>query len=151
MVVTTELLLQRKELLPWMCFLSKRLALRHWHNKWSVFVWLVSAWSTAELYLVLCNALVKAVPWLRLLVAGPGSIPGQSMWDLWWRKWHWDRVFPRVLRFFPVNLIPPVLHYLEKWNKLTIFHLNRKVAQEALRLLCVRKFWCWTLLHQMPV
>jgi hypothetical protein len=21
-------------------------------------------------------------------------IPGQSMWDLWWTKWHWDRFFP---------------------------------------------------------
>jgi hypothetical protein len=24
----------------------------------------------------------------------PGSVPGQSMWDLWWTKWHWDRFFP---------------------------------------------------------
>jgi hypothetical protein len=38
---------------------------------------------------------------------------GQSMWDLWW-KWHWDRFFPQILRFSPVSLIPPVLHYLEK-------------------------------------
>jgi len=22
---------------------------------------------------------------------GPGSSPGQSVWDLWWTKWHWDR------------------------------------------------------------
>ena len=44
----------------------------------------------------------------------PGSITGQSMWDLWWTKWHWDR-------FSPVNFIPPVLHYLEKWKKLIIF------------------------------
>jgi hypothetical protein len=21
------------------------------------------------------------------------SRPGQSMWDLWWTKWHWDRVY----------------------------------------------------------
>ena len=21
----------------------------------------------------------------------PVSIPGQSMWDLWWTKWHWER------------------------------------------------------------
>jgi hypothetical protein len=21
-------------------------------------------------------------------------LPGQSMWDLWWTKWHWDRFFP---------------------------------------------------------
>ena len=24
---------------------------------------------------------------------GPGSIPGQFMWDLWCTKWHWDRIF----------------------------------------------------------
>ena len=34
-------------------------------------------------------------------------IPGQSMWDLWWTNWNWDR-------FSPVNSIPPVLHYMEK-------------------------------------
>jgi hypothetical protein len=22
------------------------------------------------------------------------KIPGNSMWDLWWTKWHWDRFFP---------------------------------------------------------
>jgi hypothetical protein len=22
------------------------------------------------------------------------SIPGQSMWDLWWTKWQWDTFFP---------------------------------------------------------
>jgi hypothetical protein len=31
------------------------------------------------------------------------------------------QVFPRVLRFFPVNFIPPVLHYTEKQKKLIIF------------------------------
>jgi hypothetical protein len=25
-----------------------------------------------------------------------------------------EQVFPRVLRFYPVNFIPPVLHYKEK-------------------------------------
>jgi hypothetical protein len=30
---------------------------------------------------------------------GPGSIPGQSMWDLWWTKWHWDRFFPEFFGF----------------------------------------------------
>jgi len=24
-------------------------------------------------------------------VEGPVSISFQSLWDLWWRKWHWDR------------------------------------------------------------
>jgi hypothetical protein len=26
---------------------------------------------------------------------------GQSMWDLWWTKWHWGHFCFRVLRFFP--------------------------------------------------
>jgi len=37
-------------------------------------------------------------------------IPGQSMWDLWWTKWHWGRFLARVLRFSPVSTVPPVLH-----------------------------------------
>jgi hypothetical protein len=27
------------------------------------------------------------------------KIPGQSMWDLWWTKWHWDRFFPELFGF----------------------------------------------------
>jgi hypothetical protein len=74
---------------------------------------------------LLKNLFTRAVPWLRRLVAGlsprrPGLDPG-LMWDLWWTKWHWDRFFPRVLRVSPVNLIPPVLHYLEKRKNLIIF------------------------------
>ena len=47
---------------------------------------------------------INAVPCLRRLVAGlshrgPGSIPGQSVWDSRWTEWHWDRFFLRVLRF----------------------------------------------------
>ena len=30
---------------------------------------------------------------------GPGSITGQSVWDLWWTKWHWDRFFPEYFGF----------------------------------------------------
>jgi hypothetical protein len=55
------------------------------------------------------------VPWLRRLAAGvsprrPDFAAGQSMWDLWWIKWHWIRFFSRVLRFSPPNIIPPGLH-----------------------------------------
>jgi hypothetical protein len=48
------------------------------------------------------------------------------------------QVFPRVLRFSPVNFIPLVLHYL---------HLHHRVAQEALRLRCVRSVCCGALHH----
>jgi hypothetical protein len=27
------------------------------------------------------------------------EIPGQSMWDFWWTKWHWDRFFPSTSVF----------------------------------------------------
>ena len=27
------------------------------------------------------------------LFACMGSVPSQSIWDLWWTKWHWDRSF----------------------------------------------------------
>jgi hypothetical protein len=41
-----------------------------------------------------------AVPWLRQLVAGLSELrPGFVYeWDLWWPKWHWDRL---VLQFSP--------------------------------------------------
>lgn len=25
---------------------------------------------------------------------GPGSFPGQSMWDFWWTEWLWDKFWP---------------------------------------------------------
>ena len=30
---------------------------------------------------------------------GPVSIPNQSMWVLWWTKWHWNRCFSEYLGF----------------------------------------------------
>jgi hypothetical protein len=49
-----------------------------------------------------------AVPWLRRLVAGlspgrPGSHPNQSMWDLWWTEWYWDR-FSSEFFGFPLSV-----------------------------------------------
>ena len=36
-------------------------------------------------------------------------IPGQLMWNLGWKKCHWDRFFSECF-YFPVSNIPPVLH-----------------------------------------
>jgi hypothetical protein len=47
---------------------------------------------------------------------GPGSRPGQYMWDFWCTEWHWDRYFVRVLRVFPVNVIPP-------WLSILMYHV----------------------------
>jgi hypothetical protein len=79
------------------------------------------------------------------LCRGLGSLLGQSMWDLWWTKWHRDRFLHRVLRCFFVNFIPPVLHYLKKDKN--NHHLHHRVAQEAIRLRCVRSVCCGALLY----
>jgi hypothetical protein len=64
----------------------------------------------------------KAVPWLRQLVAGlslrkPGFDPGSVYVGFVVDKVALGQVFPRVVRFSPVNFIPPVLHYTEKRKK----------------------------------
>jgi hypothetical protein len=35
----------------------------------------------------------------------------QSMWDLWWRKWHWDTFLSEFFSSSPVSIIPPLLIY----------------------------------------
>ena len=72
--------------------------------------------------------LIRAVPWLRQLVAGlpprrPVFDPGSANVGFVVDKVALGQVFPRVLRFSPVNFIPPVLHYLEKWKKKLIIFL----------------------------
>jgi hypothetical protein len=62
------------------------------------------------------NMLMLAVPWLRRLVAGlprrkPGFDPGSVHVGFLVDEVALGQVFPRVLRFSPVNFIPPVLHY----------------------------------------
>jgi hypothetical protein len=42
-------------------------------------------------------------------IGGPGSTPGQFMWNTWWIRWHRDRFCLQVLRFFPVTIILPIL------------------------------------------
>jgi hypothetical protein len=63
--------------------------------------------------------LIVAVPWLRRLVADlsprrPGFDPGSVHVGFMVDKLALGQVHPRVLRFFPVNFILPMLHYLEK-------------------------------------
>ena len=71
------------------------------------------------------------MPWLRPLVAGlsprrpwfdPGSVHVEFMVD----KVALGQVFLRVLRFSPISVIPPVLHYTEKRKK---NNLHRRVPQ----------------------
>jgi hypothetical protein len=67
-----------------------------------------------------------AVPWLRQLVAGllprrPGVDPMSVHVGFVVDKAALGQVFPRLLRFSPVNFIPPVLHYTEIRKKIIIF------------------------------
>jgi hypothetical protein len=32
-------------------------------------------------------------------LGGPVSTPGQSLWDLWWIEWHWNRVLSECFGF----------------------------------------------------
>jgi hypothetical protein len=82
---------------------------------------------------------------------GPGSIPGQSMWDLWWTKWHGDRFFPEYFDFSPVSFIPQVLYYVGKVKKLIIF-LFIFITSVAFAQKCLqdmkrnkRRYWGWKL------
>jgi hypothetical protein len=61
------------------------------------------------------------VPWLRWLVAvlSPwklGLCLGQSMWDLWLTKWHWDRFFSKFF-IFPLSVS---FHH----DSILIYHLG---------------------------
>jgi hypothetical protein len=58
---------------------------------------------------------------------GPGSIPGQSMWDLWWTKWQWDRFF---LKYFGFPLSVSFHSSIQLlWKMKKSDHLYHRVAQ----------------------
>jgi hypothetical protein len=82
------------------------------------------------------------------LSRGQGSIPGQSIWDLWWTNWHWGRFLPEYFGF-PLS-ISTGAPLLGKMKKLIIFPFIfiARVARQVLRLRCVRSFCCGDLLHQ---
>jgi hypothetical protein len=76
------------------------------------------------------NIITLAVPWLRRLLAGlsprrPGFDPGSVHVEFVVDKVALWQVFLRILRFSPVNFIPPVL---EKQKKRP-HHLHHRVAQ----------------------
>jgi hypothetical protein len=49
-----------------------------------------------------------------------GSIRGQSRWDLWSTKWHWDRFFPEYFGF-PLPFHSTIAPLLGKMKKVIIF------------------------------
>jgi hypothetical protein len=88
------------------------------------------------------------VPWLRRLVAGlsprrPGFDPSPVHVGFMVDKVALGQVSPRVLRFSPVNLIPPVLHYKDNEKKTIIF--ITRLHNKPWRLRCVRNICCGAL------
>jgi len=54
---------------------------------------LYSLWWDFKLYVVIIQVKYSLQWPSRGSGRGPVSIPGLCMWDLWWTKWHWDRLF----------------------------------------------------------
>jgi hypothetical protein len=83
--------------------------------------------STGKHYEHLQRSVNMAVPWLRRLVAGltqrRSGFDHGSVHVGFVDKVALGQVFlPRVLRFSPLNFIPPVLHYTEK-KKNTVYYI----------------------------
>jgi hypothetical protein len=47
------------------------------------------------------RAMAQAVSRRPLTTEARVRSQSQSMWDLWWTKWHWDRLFPEYFGFPP--------------------------------------------------
>jgi hypothetical protein len=54
-------------------------------GSWSILL----KWLLKNHVVMCCHGLGGELPASQS--GGPGSISGQSMWDLWWTKWHWGR------------------------------------------------------------
>jgi hypothetical protein len=113
----------------------------HWMLSWSGWIQLLLLHSFfvrlililfSHMRQVILHVLLRAVPWLRRLVAclsprrsgfDSGSVHVGFVVD----KVALGQVFLQVLRFFPVNFIPPVLHYYDKTLIIFITGLHKKL------------------------
>lgn len=55
------------------------------------------------------HSVAKVVSHRHLNSTGLASVPGQPTWDSWWTEWCCDSFSP-ITSFFPVRMIPPLLH-----------------------------------------
>jgi hypothetical protein len=97
-------------------------------------IWSCVVWATAQG----TEPYTRAAPWLRRLVAGfdPGSVRVGFVVG----KVALGQFFPQVLRFSPVNFIPPVLHYMGKQRctvSLCCGALHKKNCTHAYVCVCV--------------
>ena len=61
-----------------------------------------------------------------------------SPWDLCCTKRQWDRFLPRVLRFYPVGIIPPIRHVDLHWH----VALTRRTNGQSLVTFKKEKLFC---------
>jgi hypothetical protein len=77
------------------------------------------------------RAVVQVVSrWAVTAEGGPRSIPGRSMWDLWWTKWHWDKFFSEYFGFsVSISFHRCSIKMEKQINPNHLHHLPRRVAQ----------------------
>jgi len=56
------------------------------------------------------RAMRQSVSW-QPVTLGLSSTAGQSVWGMWWTKWHSDKCVSKCLNF-PIFIVPPV-HYTD--------------------------------------
>jgi hypothetical protein len=99
--------------------------------------------------LYLGRAMAQAVSRRHPTAEDPVRSRGQSMWDLWWTKWHCDRFLPEYLGF----ALSVSFHRCSITKKRIKnhhhhhHHHHHRVAQKASRLRCVRSLRCGALHH----
>jgi hypothetical protein len=72
------------------------------------------------------RAMAQAVSRRPLTAEARVRSRGQSMWDLWWTKWHWDRFFPK---YFGFSLSISFHRCSITWKSGKTNHLHHRVAQ----------------------
>jgi hypothetical protein len=65
------------------------------------------------------------------------------MWDLWWKKWHWDRFFPKYFGF-PLS-ISFLRCSITRKNEKTLIISFTGLHNKPSRLWCVRSICCGAL------
>jgi hypothetical protein len=79
------------------------------------------------------HAMAQAVRRRSLTAEGWVRSQGQSMWDLWWIKWHWNRFYPEYFGFLLSFSFPraPLLENVKK--KMFSLHLHHKRCTISLK------------------
>jgi hypothetical protein len=69
-------------------------------------------------------ARAQAVSHRPLTYGETDSIPGHSLWDLSWTGWQWNGFLFRILRVYPISIIPSVLHIYIFYLPLALYNLS---------------------------